>query len=175
MARFTKKFTPIAGIGDGTITNAKMDVDEGHNIAVIRKTATESVNNSATLQDDDDLVSASLPASTTWIFELVMRIISTTATPDGKFDVVLPAGATWYIGANANLAADETVQQITSASGDAAKSFGVSSLDRLIILKGWVKISTTAGTCQFRWAQTTATVESTSLALDAYMLLRRMV
>ena len=161
-------------IADGTITNAKMDVDEGHNIEIKRKAASETVNNSAALQNDNDLVTSSLAASTVWTFELVGRFITgASTTPDAQFDVVLPTGATWFIGANANLSTADAVQAIESESGDAAKSFGVTTVARLLILNGYIRIGSTAGTCQLRWAQAAAAVEDTTFSQDGYMMVRR--
>ena len=163
-------------IADGTIANAKMDVDEGHNIEIKRKSAQEDVNNSTTLQNDDHLVSATLAANTTWSVDILINVFSSVgATPDGQIGFTLPAGAAWFIGANANLSTAEAAQQITSQSGGNAVTFGVSTPIRLLLLRGWVVIGSTAGTLQVQWAQATAAVENVSFGTNSHMILRRIV
>ena len=162
-----------AKILDGTITNAKMDVDEGHNIDVKRKAANEAVNNSTAMQNDNDLVSASLAASTVWVVDLI--IVATNAggvTGDANFDFTIPTGATLYVGGTYLDTADALAVP-TSVGNQNTIGVGMTSVDRVFRIAGWIEISTTAGTCQLRWAQNVATVGDLTFRKNSSMLLRR--
>lgn len=161
---------------DATIANADMNATGGHNIEVVRKTANEDVNNSVTLQNDDSLVSASLPASSVWQFEMRISYVSASTTPNIKFDLVLPSGAEFkMVGIGKDTGG--TVQLFACNDGNSAPRLG--SYDTLatyqtLTIIGTIVIGGTAGTCQVQWAQNTATVENTTLqASSCNMILRR--
>jgi hypothetical protein len=129
---------------------------------VIRKTADETVNNSAILQDDDHL-SFSIGASEEWVFEIVLAFTS-NATADLQIAVTVPSGASVFYGAHIG-----TPPNFTATSGT---GLGVSSAGGAlegVLITGWVLNSTTAGTVQLQWAQNTADLSDTVVKKGSYL------
>ena len=165
-----------AKILDGTITNAKMDVDEGHNIEVKYKTADESVNNSTTLQNDDHLVTSSLPANSIWLVELsVYHLANTDATGDFKFAFVGSATANMGIGGLIMDAADALANVLyTAGAGGIAFGAAAAGSFRRLFLTGAVVVGATAGTLQFQWAQNGLVAQNYTVGTNySYMIVRR--
>lgn len=125
------------------------------------KTGTETVNNTATLQNDDDLF-LTVAASTRYDFELFI-VYNSGTTPDLKLGWTLPTGATnrymyqFFDGTNWVAAAGGTA---VPTAGVALGGFGADLPARF---KGTLNISTTAGTMQIQWAQNTANASNTSI------------
>lgn len=133
------------------------------------KAAQETVNNSVTLQNDDELVSPTLPANTVWEMELVIHCTSSTVA-DFKSAITLPAGATL----NAALIYDSTslVTFLLTDTG-ASRATGGAAASISLIYRGILRIAATAGTAQLQWAQNTAEVSNTTVNVDSYMKLSR--
>lgn len=138
-----------------------------------RKTSDETVNNSAVLQNDDQLVAA-MVASATYRFHLRL-IINSGTTPDFKFTFTLPAGATGsmelFEGSSPTSAA--TVLQGPFSVTTTVAMSGVGA-DQIIIAQGVIVVSTTAGNAQLQWAQNTATGSNTSVKTNSFLHLQRM-
>lgn len=132
----------------------------------IRKANDETVNNSDTLQDDDELI-LPVAANEKWVFEIVIFMTSGT-TPDIKFALTVPSGAT----------ADWTlVPHITTASaisdsfrggaGTAHSSSGQSN--RMVVGKGEIEVGATPGNVVLQWAQNTANASDTKVQSGSYI------
>jgi hypothetical protein len=123
-----------------------------------RKVLDETVNNSSTLQDDNELFVA-LTANNTYVFSLTLSYISGT-TPDFKFKFNIPAGASMAYG----VMGLDTAGGFTTAgnlnSGN-TPSIGGSAGDAMAICKGTVIVSSTAGNLSLQWAQNVANVSDT--------------
>jgi hypothetical protein len=133
-----------------------------------RKTVDETVNNSATLQNDDELFVA-VEASLTYDFEAEIFYNSGT-TPDFKFGWTFPAGLTmtysvYAAGGAVFLGYSEIQTSVPVIDGQGA---AVAAL-----LKGTVIVFSTAGTLQLQWAQNTANASNTVVAAGSYIRLRR--
>jgi hypothetical protein len=129
-----------------------------------RKSADETVNNSATLQNDDHLFSSVVASTHYW---LSMRLIMNSGTtPDFKMLFTFPAGLTMVLHnveptPVVSVPYDQTV--VAAMSGTAA--------DIVIQVEGLVIVSSTAGTLQMQWAQNTANASNTILRTNSTMRL----
>ena len=138
----------------------KRGIDEHY----IRKTPLETVNNSTTLQNDDNFV---FPVGTyqTWIVDIYL-LLRSGAVPDFKFDFVVPAGAS-YVGTTIESAGIthwiNAGHAITSSAGEWIQPQ----------LHAAFATGATAGTVQFRWAQNTAEASNTEVGEDAVLVARR--
>lgn len=132
----------------------------------VRKTSDETVNNSAALQNDDDLLMA-LAANEVWAFEAYL-IYTTPATPDIKFAFTVPAGATLQWGTVAYDSAGVLVQVDVSASGT-SKDF-VDGTSYSIFIQGVVLNGANAGNLQLQWAQNTMNASNTKVLTGSYLI-----
>jgi hypothetical protein len=149
---------------------------QGH----VTKTADETVNNSATLQNDDHLFWPVEP-NEQWFFKFWLFLNAASATSDFQFDISLPASATamwnplgtpnigqsgWSNGGIASTAA----AVVTTGVGQVGSRVGTSSQ----LLAGLVTIGATAGTARLRWAQNTAAVEDNKVLAGSWLELTRL-
>lgn len=123
------------------------------------KLVDETINNNATLQDDDDLI-IPVEANTTYWCMLDATVLS-GATPDWKCDFVAPAAATltnWKFLQSTGVGA---AYGICGASG----SLGISTagVDVGVNIWGRLVTSSTAGNLRLRWAQNTANASDTTV------------
>lgn len=147
--------------GEGTVGSPLSVVDSPvTNIISVYKSADETINNSSTLQNDDDLVFA-LGANEKWSFKVTLFFTS-GATPDIKFKFTVPSGAEMkymaVIGSFA-VACTESTTVINS---------GGSSM-RVEILEGIVTTSSTAGNIQLQWAQNTQDLSDTVVKAGSFI------
>lgn len=135
-------------------------------IEVVRKTSDETVNNSSTLQDDDELL-ASLAANETVSFQCIIHYISGT-TPDFKLAFTVPTSATLRWG----LAGSKFVSGSSSASNTISSSGGDETVDgtagnNSLLPSGVVVNSTNAGDLTLQWAQATANASDTKVLTNS--------
>jgi len=132
----------------------------------VRKTADETVNNSTTLQNDDQLA-VSVDANVT--YWLSMRLIMNSGvTPDFKMLFTFPAGLTMTLHNMEPTPAisvpyDQTVTAAVSGTG----------ADATIQVEGLVLVSSTAGILQLQWAQNTLNASNTIVRANSTMRLVR--
>ena len=130
----------------------------------VHKTSDEIVNNSAVLQNDDDLKFA-MAANTSYKFKLFM---STTlrASSDFKFNFTVPAGCSYS--AQEPRKAYGTWGIMYSGSGD--RTYLVTSTSNTIgLVIGEIQNGGTAGDFQLQWAQNAAIVESTTMETGSFI------
>lgn len=161
-------------------TDSYIDVAGGVSETVIRKAADETVNNSATLQNDDHLV-LPVAANETWQFELWLLLSSSSGSAaDWKFGWTVPASTTMFWGSpSANAATNQFVTvgvaatpvALTSESGTVTS--GSDAVTNGVILRGWIRVAGTAGNVQFQWAQNTATAVDNKVLKDSVLIARR--
>lgn len=136
-----------------------------------RKTANETVNNSATLQNDDHLVVA-VAANATYDFTMVLHYTSGT-TPDLKIGWTVPSGTTmaWtaaYYDPSLSLGMTSNLTQTT------VLALGGSTFNQSTYIHGVIITSSTAGNVQLQWAQNSATGSDTIIYAGSYIDLRRL-
>lgn len=130
------------------------------------KTADETVNNSTTLQNDNDLLVA-VQKSTEYLLRLHLEVDSNT-TADFKFALILPSGATLIgtVFSDANPSLSAVAQVADLASGHAV----ILSVNPTVIeVVAKLIMSTTAGNVQLQWAQNTADVSDTIVREESYL------
>jgi len=140
------------------INNTPPVGDSRFQIAI--KTAIETVNNSNTLQDDNEL---KLPvAANTWyviLLNIILQVV--TNAPDLKSGWSAPAGSvfSWDKMDFDSLVAVKALGDTDAAYFFAPVAGGVYTGAYI----GYLLTGGTAGTLQYRWSQNTATVEDTSI------------
>ena len=136
----------------------------------LRKTADETVNNSVTLQNDDHLVTATLPASSAWAFDLLLVTVS-SAVADFKFMFTGPAGTIFNL---AFLVGGTTYEGGTLTEGSTAGFVSGNGGEVPVWIRGTLTLGGTAGTLQLQWAQNTAEVSNTVVQLGSYLHLQQL-
>lgn len=136
-------------------------------IRTLRKSANETVNNSATLQSDDHITFA-IAASEVWAFRIYLKITS-NATADWKWAWSLPAAGVYFASHGARDGTADTQVAITTTASLAIVDTGV----KIYEASGVLVNSVTAGTAVLQWAQDTATVVDTIIYANSYCILHQ--
>lgn len=140
-----------------------------HGVTIVRKAADETVNNSATLQNDDDLVIA-VGADDVWFAIVHLYALSATTTPDLDYAFSVPSGGTIRTG-------------YSWANSGTPVSWGAGTTERTMALSTTAKYfmfyilyigGGTAGNLQLQWAQKTATEEDTTMKADSFIIAQRL-
>ena len=149
----------------------------GH--TVVRKTADETVNNSATLQNDDHLLFA-IGSNEVWVVMFHLFVSAASATPDIKIALSLPSGATSAMGiigqatGTTGTEADAKIQSFTSAT--TALSVGVpadSTSNTFVLYSAHIANGSTAGNVQLQWAQSTANASDSKIRTGSFLVADR--
>ena len=138
----------------------------------IRKTSDETVNNSNTLQDDDELLLA-VGANEVWTIEAILRLSCKTAS-NFKYAFTIPVAGS-FLGYDCAIISDdgkdywgpvdlETPRNVTTAT----------MVDDWLYIKGMYVGGANAGNIQLQWAQLTAEVEDTLVLTNSYMLAHKL-
>jgi len=144
-------------------------------IAKIYKTADETVNDSSTLQNDNHLV-FSIGANEKWSFELVLFYTSGT-TPDIKFAITVPSGATLKWGPSQALYGTSgtwVLTAITEVSGNSVAVAGQAAAVMCVVFWGYVANSTNAGNVQLQWAQEVANASDTKVLAGSHLIAHKL-
>lgn len=164
---------PIASFQINSITGAITQLTDAREFTrgvpyEVIKASDETVNNSDTLQDDDELF-APLGINQTYIFEAMLAFIAaSSATPDCKIAFTIPSGTLRWSGIGGSPIGEGT--QIASA---AQQNFGVTTSQTSIHIRGIVAVGATPGELQLQWAQNVATAEDTDLKANSWLRIRR--
>jgi hypothetical protein len=143
----------------------------------IYKTADETVNNSATYQDDDELSGIGLKAGTTYALRIALRHMGET-TGDHKLRLALPAGAVWVTGGSFRTEAGSGA--FNPSVGDASIAFTaewrfevLGAADQSVMdVSGFVIVGGTPGNLDVQWAQIIPTVADTKVLAGSYVELQ---
>ena len=131
----------------------------------VKKTSAESVNNSSTVQNDDALLWA-VGANETWAFDMYLSGVTDSPDGDFKFNLGVPASATYSIGCSSYVVQDGAMttsldDNIVIGANDAVECKGV------VITAG------TSGTVNFKWSQLNAVVGNTTVGIGSWLQARR--
>lgn len=148
-------------------TNLNTDLEK---TKIIYKSSDETVNGSDTLQDDNELTFA-IGANEKWAFTIYLRT-SSGATPDFKYSLSVPSGATFTFWSTYN------VTQVSNLGGgytdkavvDGSGSFPIGS----DIANGSVINSSTTGSVTLQWAQNTSNASDTKLLAGSYIIAHKL-
>lgn len=167
-------FTSVPGAGT-TLTGSTLSslITELRPLHV-RKAADETLSNSTTLQNDDELfLSVGVQ-----IYDLEAQVIYGAGTSaDFKIAWTFPSATLDYVAACLDNAASPVAGQIVSqgeASGT-SKSFGGVGVAafRYAWFKGRINVAT-AGTLRVQWAQNSPVVENTVVKTGSFITLRQL-
>lgn len=128
----------------------------------IVKVTTETVNNSTTLQDDDELT-FSIGASEKWAFNMCLIYRSGT-TPDFKLQWSLPSGCSIFYQQDDVAEAAFTEVDNYTISGAGASTSSIASFYG-VILNG-----STAGNITLQWAQAVQNASDTKVMAGSYII-----
>ena len=154
------------------------DHSDGANIKsaarkVVRKSADETVNNSAVLQNDDHLLFA-IAASETWVGSFVV-FHTGDSTADINLAVTVPSGATLLaemMAAAPTTSAVQTWNGVT-ASGASLGTPGLIAATNSSVIYFSVGNGATPGNVQLQWAQAVATVANTTVKAGSHLVAER--
>lgn len=164
----------LKGAGAGNAPE-EIDVPAGGGPTIVLKTADETVNNSAILQNDDHLLFA-VAANEVWEFE-VWVIATTAATPGFKCAFTVPTnGAIVIIGASTGIQTyqspwvNDYICGITATDGTTARTYSGSLAAALSIFKGRYIGGNTAGNVQFQFAQKVSNAANTTVHANSFVV-----
>lgn len=146
--------------------NKAVAVAGGQTFARVVKKVDEIVNNSTTLQADDELL-FSANANKTYGFLLVLFLVGTTIA-DIKLNFSLPTSASGRWSFPNLLRSDQTV-----TSGDLLSANALpfaAPANQFVIFIGHIKVLGTAGACTLQWAQNTAEVSDLKVLEGSYLV-----
>lgn len=133
------------------------------------KTADETVNNSSTLQDDDELF---VEVAANAVYKLsLLAAQNSGATPGFKLNFTLPAGASWLLG-SFDCGSSAATEQFGITTGSVTGITGVGA-DSLVIIDALISTAN-AGTVVFQWAQNLADASNTVVRAGSSLTLTRM-
>lgn len=152
----------------------------------VYKAADEIVNNSTTLQNDDDL-KWDVDANSMWVFEFTLHASAINTTGDYKMAWTVPASATMRWGPIMNVSAANTFvgyhHDILSNGSQAptvplnegtTHSFGSYNGTQQVKFWGMVFVAGTAGTIQLQWAQNFADANDSKFLKGSSIVARRL-
>lgn len=129
----------------------------------ILKSVDEMVNNSATLQDDDELA-LPVAADEVWSFELIL-FFKSSATADLKIGWSVPAGASmlWQeLDALSVAALIESGTLLVDGLG--------ASTTAITVIRGVIVVGSAGGFVQLQWAQNSAEVSDTVIEANSHLI-----
>lgn len=148
-------------------------------VTKVRKTADEIVNNSTTLQDDDELFFA-IAASEIWEFTINLWFKSTAAA-DMKLLITFPTGATFIYRSLHGYDYGTLAYYMPSWSGIDPEWAPITLYadnppgDQILAtIRGIVVNGATAGNVQLQWAQRTATAVNTKVLANSHIIAHKL-
>lgn len=136
----------------------------------VRKTVSEDLASSTTLQDDDALFFA-VGANEVWLFQLFVSFQGGT-TEDIKFTMVGPTGSTVTFGIAPQWATGDPFVVTTANAGGTAVALGASTA-RVAHIVGIIVNGSTAGDCKLQWAQNVSGATVTTVLVNSWLLAHR--
>ncbi|MCZ6897642.1 MAG: hypothetical protein O7D95_02885 [Betaproteobacteria bacterium] len=157
----------VAGNPTGTTTLVGASGDEIYGQFAI-KSSDESVTNSLTLQDDDDL-QATLAANSIYQIEVMLSVVSASATPDFKFQFTEPDGTFLLQGFHAE-SGDATLTSFPRDESSAVLAILLEAAAiEFIHMNILAKPAGTGGIFKLEWAQVTSDATATIVQAGSWM------
>lgn len=159
-----------------------VELNRSVNPLVAIKTAPETVNNSNSLQDDDELI-ITPETNSKYLVQAMLIYQSTTATPDIQVGFSFPTGAnfSWCpvgltpVNANQDVANQAGHLRMINTSSSAARTLGTMATAEPLTAApiGLLTMGATAGTLTLQWAQSVATAENTRVLAGSFIVARK--
>ena len=134
----------------------------------VLKAADETVNNSSTYQDDNE-IKFRARAQAKFLIQFMYRH-NTGATPDIKFQWAIPSGAAIEIHAAHNNAGGSSVNEITAGNSLICRGIGTVSMGMAWC---WLTTAATAGAVTLQWAQATANASDTKVLAGSFIIVQQ--
>lgn len=154
----------------GRIQSSSRPVGNGASLVAV-KTANETVNNTATVQADDELT-LSLEANTTYLIDGFV-VYNSGTTPDIRFAFTVPTGSTlnWNVlGLLTNVATTDGSARFSANTNGTEKGIaGTGASDAVAYIRGTITTGGTAGSLTLRWAQAVAEASDTTVKAGSYL------
>ncbi len=176
LAETVTAFMPVLAVSTQESLRLADTVSTGDEDMLIVKTADETVNNSVTLQNDDEL-SFTATANKTYLVDLYL-LLNGGITADYKFAWSLPSGA-WYWGAEAEgggggisiywVPKDVSAGSMAAISSSTLSVSGSANTPQGLHLTTTIAIGGSGGTVNLQWAQNTQTVADTKVLAKSVM------
>lgn len=192
MPALTGDVTTVSGavattIGAGKVTSAMLasgvagaagTTSIGRSV-IVRKASNETINNSNTLQDDDELLFA-IAASEIWTVQVVLIVTSVSTTSDFKATFTVPSGCAMYANYEGNAsnnisswgatASGASPTALGTTSGTSLGAVGSANLTYGVMIRGVFINGATPGSVTLQWSQNTQTVENTVVVAGSHMI-----
>lgn len=135
----------------------------------VRKTATENVLNSTTLQDDNELL---LPVKANYTYQFKMVFFNASgSTANLKYKFSVPSGTTMFYSSTHSFAG--VLDSFYNTEGSTVV-VGSSGSNKPVIVDGIILVSATAGNVTLQWAQNTATgAENSTVSFGSFFTAQR--
>jgi hypothetical protein len=151
------------------------DINDIHTLIPkhICKSVIETINNSTVFQNDDDFT-FSMGASEVWMLKFYMLVTAANTTADIKFQLSVPAAATYSIGTFGDPTAVAAFGGVVTTGTPLAVSttevkLATNNATIGVRLTAIVANSTTSGTCVLQWAQNTLSATNLSIQPNSIM------
>lgn len=143
-------------------------------LLVARKTLDETVNNNATMQNDDELTVA-VEANKVYLVRLLL-VYSTGVTPDLDLSWGAPSGSTlqWAVNAlgfNQSGSTINSIDRFALAVGSARPAGGTTTQPVIALPTGLLVVGGTAGSLTLRWSQDVADASDTTVHAGSLLTL----
>jgi len=141
---------------------------------VVRKTADETVNNSAVLQADDELFIA-IGANEIWLLQFYLLQKSVSTASDINFGFIYPANCKIYWGPLGYWnGVDTSSSPATCRIESDGSNRGCANSTQVLCYIALVVNGANAGTVTLRWAQNTATAEDTKILANSCLIAHKL-
>lgn len=138
----------------------------GQHVRIV-KTATETVNSSTTLQDDNELL-FTVNSGETWAVEMLL-FYSSNATADFKAVIVATATSTGGWGGQGQ----NTTGSFIGFNNALGAGINFDGLGQAVKLWAGVIVGATGGTIKLQWAQTTSDPVNTQVLIGSSLVAHR--
>lgn len=133
-----------------------------------RKTADEPLTSNTTLQNDDHLVSPSIPINEVWLMRFVVLFTAVNGTGDIKVALTFPSGRVDFAGLWTDTAGtfgndNQLIGGATSPTTARAFNGRGTTLRVVLIIEGVFANGGSAGALQLQWAQNTSNATATTI------------
>ena len=145
------------------------------------KTATETVNNSTTMQNDDHLFLTTMSINATYLVKLFIIYESTTQTPDLVLGFTVPSGASFQWvpfsltsnNANSEASVGAGYVRMPSTTTSSTRFIGTMTTEVASLPVGVLTMAGNSGTFRLQWAQGVATAENTQVKANSLLSMWR--
>ncbi|GAA4221562.1 hypothetical protein FHR32_005137 [Streptosporangium album] len=158
------------------VYNGSTWVQEGVETLFKRKTADESVVNSTTVQDDNDLT---VTVGANRVYDVLLRLkLEGGSNGDFSYNWTLPSGASIDLAVTSMSTVvsgnEASIYNHSFPGGDRLLGMNTTPATASIVMQGLLIVGGTSGAVTFRWAQATSSTTTLFVKATSYMILRRL-